>query len=160
MLEGPTDRLLVHVGFVGLALHPRVDRLAVALDAAWGGGPERLAGIGVAIAPDVPDEPATAGRAGQQPRQAVLAAVDRAPVPAAVSGAHRLDVLPGRRVDDRAQGGRLARPESAGVERVGQHFGDVLEGETSGRADLAVGQAGCCELVDPADDGERGLVDV
>jgi len=42
MLEREGDRLLVQLDLVGLAPHPRVDRRPVALDAARGGGTERL----------------------------------------------------------------------------------------------------------------------
>ena len=76
MLERAPDGRLVQVRLVGLAPHPGVDRRPVALDAAGGGGLERLAGVGVPVAPDVADEPASAGSTDQEPREPVLAAVD------------------------------------------------------------------------------------
>ena len=75
------------------------------------------------VPPDVPGQAAAAGRAGQEPGEPVLAAADPAAVPPAVPRPHRLDVLPGCWIDERPQGGRLAGPQAARVERVGQHPG-------------------------------------
>ena len=66
----PPDRVLVHLDLVRLAPDARVDRLAVALDPARGGGRERLAGVGVAVAPDVADEAAAAARRRRGARRA------------------------------------------------------------------------------------------
>ncbi len=159
MLEGPPDRVLVHLDLVRLAPDTRVERLAVALDPARDGGPECLAGVGVPVASDVPGQAAAAGGAGEQAAEPVLAAVDPAAMPAAVPGPQRLDVLPGRRIHERAEGGRLARPQAASVERVGQHLGDMLEGEPGRSADLAIRAAARRELVHPADDGHVYLID-
>lgn len=95
----------------------------------------------------MPDEVTTAGDAGEEPREAVLATVDRAAVSPAVARAHGLDVLPGPGVDERAQGGRLARPQPSDVERVGQDLGHVLQGQAGRAADLPVRSPACREFV-------------
>ena len=129
MLEGLPDRVLVHLDLVRLTPDARVERLAIALDPARDRSLERLAGVHVPVPSDVPGQAAAARGAGEQAAEPVLAPVDPAAVSAAVPGPQRLDVLPGPRVHERAKGGRLARPETAGVERVRQDLGDVLEGE-------------------------------
>ena len=112
VLERLPDRVLVHVDRVRLAPHPRVDRRPVALDAARGRGLERLAGVQMAVAPDVPGQPAPAGRAGQEPGEAVLAAVDRRRGAAGCTGRASPGRAPrsrGRRAAPRADGSPVRR---------------------------------------------------
>ena len=103
MLERLPDGVLVHLDLVRLAPDARVDCLAVTLDTSRRGGPERPAGILVPVPPDVPDQVAAAGRAGQEPGEPVLAPLDRSAVSPAVPRPHRLDLLPRPLVDQRTQ---------------------------------------------------------
>ena len=89
VLECEADRVLVHLDLVGLALDAVVEvRLRIAPVAARGSRPKRLAGVLMAVAPDMPGEPTPASRTGQEPGQPVLAAVDPAAVPPAVLTRH------------------------------------------------------------------------
>jgi hypothetical protein len=58
----------------------------------------------MAVAPDMPGKVATACRAGQQAAEAVLAAVNRAPMPSAVPGAEPLNMLERGGIDEGAEG--------------------------------------------------------
>lgn len=112
---------------------------------------EGRAGVPVAIASGVADEPLTAGRALEHRQHVCLAAGGTAESPARARRAPLPDRRVERGIDEWLEAGRSAVAQATGVQRIGQHRADGVEAEAHLRRHLPVGAARGGELEAAAD---------